>query len=114
MERRSTSRRELGPYRRYELLTGTAVYPARDYTGYGDGENPNMEDFISDEMKRDWIAHRNELIAFWQSGGGSCGRPWLFAVHHSSDKLPWAAKIFDRDGGDPKAERSAPEFRPIA
>jgi hypothetical protein len=32
------TRPPLGPYKRYELLTGEICYPVLDYDGYGDGE----------------------------------------------------------------------------
>ena len=34
-EMRRASSRELGPYRRHELLTGECVYAVQGYTGYG-------------------------------------------------------------------------------
>jgi len=41
--------RQLGPYRRHELLTGEICYPMQGYTGYGDGVGTDLTAFISDE-----------------------------------------------------------------
>jgi len=101
VRRKRTSRSELGPYRRHELLTGEIMYPVMGYTGYGDGENTDLTAFISDEMRADWEANRDELLKFWRSGEYTCGEtfpdsvPWLF-VRGSRGTLPWAAKQFDR------------------
>src|SRR5262249_29493658 len=99
MERRKPARTpELGPYKRHELLTGEIVYP--DYSGYGDGRNINLMDFIGDEMRADWQRHREALIKFWQSGEYTTpdifpdSKPWLF-VAGEPDTLPWAAEQFD-------------------
>jgi hypothetical protein len=81
-------------------LTGEIVYPERGYSGYGDGRNTNLMDFIGDEMRRDWAEHRDELLAFWKSGEYTApdnfpdSKPWLF-VCGSVDPLPWAAEQFD-------------------
>src|SRR6185295_3549585 len=56
--RRRSSRMNLGPYRRHELLGGVANYPVQGYDGYGDGHDTDMRKFISDEMRRDWTANR--------------------------------------------------------
>jgi hypothetical protein len=107
MERRSTSRRELGPYRRHELLTGKADYPVmKYYTGYGDGEDTDMNHFVSEEMRVDWKANRDELMAFWESGKYTVevfpdSKPWLF-IRGNPKTLPWAATIFDRDEPEPR------------
>ncbi len=55
IRRKRSSRSSIGPYRRHELLTGKAMYPALGYDGYGDGFDTNMEHFISEEMRQDWI-----------------------------------------------------------
>jgi hypothetical protein len=92
--------RQLGPYRRHELLTGEIVYPDFGYTGYGNGKSAAVADFIGAEMKNDWIENRDELIKFWKSGEYTTpdifpdSRPWLF-VCGSPDTLPWAAEQFD-------------------
>src|SRR5262245_19123858 len=86
--------RQLGPYRRHELLTGEIRYPERGYSGYGDGRNLNLADFISAEMRADWAEHRDELIAFWKSGEYTTDKPWLF-VRGEPGTLPWAAEQFD-------------------
>jgi hypothetical protein len=110
--RRPGQRRRLGAYRGHELLTGVAEYPVLGYDGYGDGQNPSMEDFISEEMRLDWEENRTALLKFWRSGEYTSfetfpgeSKPWLF-IRGSKDTLPWAAKIFDKDGGDPKLDRA--------
>jgi hypothetical protein len=62
--KKRVSQRELGPYKRHELLTGEICYAVQGYTGYGDGSSTNVTDYISDEMRRDWAANRDELLAF--------------------------------------------------
>jgi hypothetical protein len=118
--RRPGQRRELGPYRRHELLTGKIMYPMLGYSGYGDGHGTNLEDFISEEMRLDWVDNRTALLAFWRSDE-SCfefpdSLPWLF-ISHRDHALPWAARVFDKGGGDPKrkrrARRAVKEARPI-
>ncbi len=103
-----TSRRSVGPYKTYELLTGEITYPVQGYTGYGDGVGTNLAAFISEEMRLDWEANKGELLAFWSSGAASCnyfpdGKPWLFVVGNKHT-LPWAAKVFDDSGRWPAAE----------
>jgi hypothetical protein len=98
--------RQLGPYRRHELLTGQICYVEHGYSGYGDGRNTNLADFISDEMRADWAEHRDELIKFWQSGAYTTpdifpdAKPWLFACG-SAESLPWACEHLDE-----KAEKA--------
>ena len=93
MERRAPSqRRGLCPYRRYELLFGEIIY-SPDYTGYGsNGGSTNLEDFISDEMRRDWAENRTELLKFWRSGEFTMDKPWLFD-RGSAHTLPWAERV---------------------
>ena len=93
--------RQLGPYRRHELLTGEICRPEFGYSGYaGDGKSNDVADYISDEMRRDWAEHREELIKFWKSGEYTTpdifpdAKPWLF-VRGDPDTLPWAAEQFD-------------------
>ena len=98
--RQTRGPRQLGPYRRHELLTGEILYPDFNYSGYGDGRGADLTAFISDEMRRDWAEHRDELVAFWKSGEYSTAeifpdsKPWL-CVCGSADTLPWAAQQFD-------------------
>jgi hypothetical protein len=33
---------DIGPYKRYELLTGKIYYPALGYSGYGDGKSTHI------------------------------------------------------------------------
>lgn len=101
IRRKRTSRLEIGPYKRHELLTGEIVYPMENYSGYGDGNSDNLSDFISDEMKADWEANRDELLAFRRTGKYTTSeifpdsKPWLF-VRGSPNKLSWAATVFDK------------------
>jgi hypothetical protein len=100
--------RQLGPYRRHELLTGEAVRAEIGYTGYAsDGKSDNAAGYISDEIRADWQEHRSELIAFWKSGQYTTAeifadsKPWLF-VRGDADTLPWAAEQFDEETASAK------------
>jgi hypothetical protein len=64
VRRKRASRVQLGPYRRHELLTGRIQYPVQGYTGYGDGVGTDLSAFIGNEMRSDWAANRDELVAF--------------------------------------------------
>lgn len=60
----------------------------------------DLSAFISDEMRADWEANRDELMEFWRSGKYSIdffpdSVPHLF-YRGSRRSLPWAAKQFDR------------------
>lgn len=108
IRRKRASRLSIGPYRRYELLTGVIRYPVLGYSGYGDGVGTDLTAFIDDEMRRDWAANRDELIAFWQSGAYTTvdvfpdALPWLF-VRGCVGTLPWAALQFDKTDAACKA-----------
>jgi hypothetical protein len=98
IRRKRTSRMSLGPYKRHELLGGRIEYPVQGYSGYGDGSSTNVADFIGPEMRADWAANREELIAFWESGQSptifpDC-LPWLY-THRIAGSLPWAARHLD-------------------
>src|SRR4051794_15963012 len=99
IRRKRTSRMEIGPYKRHELLVGEIRYPV-SYSGYGDGVGTDLVTFITAEMRIDWEANRAELLAFWQSGDYTAPRifpdskPWLF-VCGTADTLPWAAIHLD-------------------
>ena len=115
--RRPDAGRKLGPYKRHELLTGEAKYPLPEfYTGYGDGQDRNMEHFISEEMRRDWIENRTALLAFWESGKYTTWEtfpdslPWLF-VRGYRGTLPWAATVFDDEPEPRRARKSGPNPR---
>ena len=103
MERKQTSPRDIGPYKRYELLTGEISYTADDsYSGYGDGVGKDLYDFISDQMRADWAANRTELIKFWQSDRSLSefpgNPPWLDCYYvNRREPLPWAAHALDDD-----------------
>src|SRR5262245_39040546 len=93
------SKRELGPYKRHELLTGEIVRND-EYSGYADpeGTSEDLTQFISDEMRRDWEDNRDELLEFWKSGESTAdffvdSRPWLHEYGDPND-LPWAEKHF--------------------
>lgn len=100
MEREVHHPRNIGPYKRHELLTGIIFYPALDYSGYGDGYGSDLQAFISAEMRRDWKANREELLEFWDSGRFTTNdvfpdsEPWLF-VRGFPGTRPWAAELFD-------------------
>ena len=100
IRRKRTSRKSLGPYRCCELLTGEVSYAAPGYyTGYGDGVGKDLSAFISDEMRQDCEANREELLEFWRSGKYSVdffpdSVPHLF-YRGDRRSLPWAAKQFD-------------------
>jgi hypothetical protein len=95
--------RELGAYRRHELLTGEIVRVEYGYSGYApDGKSDNAADYISDEMRADWAEHREALLKFWRSGEYTTpdifpdAKPWLF-VCGSANTLPWGAEQFDEE-----------------
>jgi hypothetical protein len=99
IRRKRTSRMQIGPYRRHELLAGRIVYPVEGYTGYGDGVGTDLTAFITDGMRADWAANRDELLAFWRSDKSEANvfpdaLPWLY-VGGSADRLPWAARHLD-------------------
>ena len=66
--RMRASQRELGPYRRHELLTGEIFYPQDGYSGYGNGTDADLSAFISPEMKADWRAYPHTI----RSSGLEC------------------------------------------
>ena len=100
VRRKRTSRKSLGPYKSFELLTGEVTFASPGYyTGYGDGVGKDLSAFINDEMRADWEANRDELMEFWRSGKYSIDAfpdsvPHLF-YRGSRRTLPWAAKKFD-------------------
>jgi hypothetical protein len=85
-------------YDRYKYAAEEISYAVVGYTGYGDGNSTNLTDFISDEMRADWEANRDELLKFWASGEYTTAMffpnsmPWLF-VKGSADTLPWAERV---------------------
>ena len=122
-------RRGLTPYKVYELLTGEIRYPMCFYSGYGDlqgdrGRNTVTERYTSAEMKADWEANRDALMAFWRSGeyshpdtlaefGITSGmKPWLWFCG-SRSSLPWAEKHFGKDErSDASTKQSHAKPRP--
>jgi hypothetical protein len=100
MERKAQTPRNIGPYKRHELLSGEIFYPTQNYNGYGDGKSTKVADYISNQMRKDWQANRDELLAFWESGEYTTAEifpdslPWLF-ICGELGKLPWAAEEFD-------------------
>ena len=96
IRRKRTSRSSIGPYRRHELLTGRIVYPVEGYSGYGDGVGTDLTAFITDQMRADWEANREDLMAIWQSDKTETdvfpdALPWLYGGG-STDTLPWAER----------------------
>ena len=74
--------RDIGPYKRHELLTGQIYYPALGYSGYGDGKSTHIADFVTHEMRLHWLANRDRLLVFWKSGEPISkffpdSKPWL-------------------------------------
>ena len=70
------------------------------YTGYGYGDGVGrFRSLISDEMREDWEANGDKLVAFWQSGEYTNAeafpdtKPWLFACG-GPNEMPWAALQF--------------------
>jgi hypothetical protein len=93
---------DIGPYKRHELLTGKIYYPALGYSGYGDSKSTQISDFVTHEMRLDWFANRDRLLAFWKSGEPISkffpdSKPWLLD-RGDPDSLPWAEQVFG-DGG---------------
>ena len=95
VRRKRTSRLEIGPYKRHELLTGELRYPVYGYTGYGDGVSRDLTALVGGQMRADWTNNRDELMAFWKSGEYTDELPWLFA-RGFPDTLPWAALHLDK------------------
>ena len=104
MERITRSARHLNAYKRHELLSGECVYPLPEYyTGYGNAaigrRSEDLSSYVTEEMKADWTAHREQLMALWngeideqQTWGDR--RPWL-CLFPVAGELPWAACMFD-------------------
>jgi hypothetical protein len=90
----------LSCYKLHKLLTGEIVYPSHGYDGYGDGDSTLLTDFVGSEMRSDWEANRDALMAFWRSGEPIARAfpgmpPWL-QLRGSPSTLPWAARVFDK------------------
>jgi hypothetical protein len=83
IRRKHTSRRQLGPYRRHELLFGEIFYPVQDYSGYGDGVGADLAAFIS------WASGKYTTSDVFP---GSL--PWLFD-RGKPGTLLWAARMFN-------------------
>jgi hypothetical protein len=74
-----------------------------DQSGYGDGKSTHIADFVTHEMRQDWLANRDRLLAFWKSGEPISwffpdSKPWLLD-RGDPDSLPWAEQVFG-DGGE--------------
>src|SRR5258707_11226925 len=99
VRRKRTSRMSIGPYRRHELLTGEVKIVVQGYSGYSDQLRTNLTLFIGPEMRADWAANREELIAFWRSGKSSSvfpdNLPWLWIAHGSANTPCWAEQHLD-------------------
>jgi hypothetical protein len=97
--RNRTSRADIGPYKRFELVTGWIVYVMLNYyTGYGDGFDTNVGHFVSDEMRADWETNRADLMERWRSGEVA-EEPWLMLSADARRRRPWAVRMFDGSGG---------------
>ena len=98
LRKRRPSRFSIGPYRRYELLTGHVEYTP-SYSGYGDGTSTDLTKFIGPTMYRDWAANRTALLAFWESGMSDAeafphdALPWL--CFGPRDRPPWGVEHLD-------------------
>ena len=90
----------LSVYKRHELLTGQIVPVVSGYSGYATGSSTNLMDYISDEMRADWLANRAALLEFWRSGKSDAEvfpndcLPWLCLGRR--DTLPWGARYLDK------------------
>jgi hypothetical protein len=67
------------------------------------GESTHIADFVTHEMRQDWLANRDRLLAFWKSGELISkffpdSKPWLLD-RGDPDSLPWAEQVFG-DGGE--------------
>jgi hypothetical protein len=103
-------RRGLTAYKVYELLTGEIRYPVQGYSGYGnallDQSHASLTaNYISDQMREDWEANREALMAFWRSGKLAYDfsefglnvmmKPWR-GVSGDRRTLPWAATALEQ------------------
>jgi hypothetical protein len=99
VRRKRTSRLEIGPYKRHELLTGEIKIVVQGYSGYSDQIATDLTLFIGPEMLADWANHRDALVSFWRSGKSSIifpdNLPWLFIAHGSAVTPCWAERHVD-------------------
>jgi hypothetical protein len=100
VRRRRSSKLQLGPYKRHELLTGEVKIVVQGYSGYSDQIHTDLTLFIGPEMRADWANHCAELIEFWRSGQSSvifpdC-LPWLFITRGSTNTPCWAERHLDQ------------------
>ena len=115
VERRivQSEERTLSPYKIHELLIGICTYPLRlphTYSGYGNPHCRNQDEdlapYITDAMRRDWIANRDKLLKLWNGEAtekelfGHVPKPWL-NHSHEPDERPWASEMFDDDHDSP-------------
>ena len=68
IRRRRSSRLQLGPYKRHELLTGEVKIVVQGYSGYANGRDTDLSKFISDEMRRDWANNRERTARILEIG----------------------------------------------
>ncbi len=99
VRQRRSSKLQLGPYRRHELLTGEVKIVVQGYSGYSDQIHTDLTRFIGPEMRNDWANHRTELVAFWRSGQSSIifpdNLPWLWIASGSAHGPCWAERYLD-------------------
>jgi hypothetical protein len=98
--RKRGTRTNLPIYRMYELLTGRIEPLVPAYNGYAaTGNRTNLTDYIDDNMRADWLANRDVLMEFWQSGMSDAEAfpekclPWL--CFGPRDRPAWAAQHLD-------------------
>lgn len=61
-----------------------------------DDQPKHVKDAAYAEMRADWEAHRDELMAWWNMGADAPDvEPWWHTRARGPDDLPWAAIKFD-------------------
>jgi hypothetical protein len=78
------------------------VFCTLGYSGYGDGKSTYIADFVTHEMRLDWFANRDRLLAFRKSGEPISklfpdSKPWLLD-RGDPDSQPRTEQVFG-DGG---------------
>jgi hypothetical protein len=91
----------LDDYKRYQLIQGPDAlllagmgYLRRVGSFNMMSEQDQAE--VMTEMKADWEANRDELMAWWNAGKNCepfSPKPWIFPMYGTPDTLPWAAGL---------------------
>jgi hypothetical protein len=75
-------------------------YPALGYSGYGDGKSTHIADFVTHQMRLDWLANRDRLLSFWKSGEpiskffpDSKPCSWIAASRRPGQSMNWRAAL---------------------